>query len=146
MRASFLKENPIFFSRLGGEWYPPLTDAEGKPYYGYTEGEIATLQRYHRDFAAAGVHTHSIILDGGWIGENTYDYRVTDQQLAQLFEADPAGYVLPRIKLDAPLEWCRNHPEEVFVYTLGKGLGAEEIAALVGTRAQNGWQYKMPEW
>ena len=90
MNAQFLKENPIFWSRLGGEWYPPLFDPDGKPYYGYTEGQIPTLQRYHRDFAAAGVHTHSIILDGGWIGEDTYDYRVTDLQLKQLFEADPS--------------------------------------------------------
>ncbi len=146
MNAQFLKENPIFWSRLGGEWYPPLFDPDGKPYYGYTEGQIPTLQRYHRDFAAAGVHIHSIILDGGWIGEDTYDYRVTDLQLRRLFEADPAGYVLPRIKLDAPLEWCRNHPEELFVYAPGKGLGAAEIAALVGTPAQDCWQYDVPEW
>jgi hypothetical protein len=30
--TDFLKENPIFFSRLGGEWYPPLFDPDGKPY------------------------------------------------------------------------------------------------------------------
>ena len=105
---AFLKDNPIFWSRLGGEWYPPLFDPAGKPYYGSTEGEIATFQRYHRDFAAAGVHVHSIILDAGWRGENTFDYRVTDLQLKHLFEADPDGFVLPRIKLDVPLDWCRT--------------------------------------
>ena len=144
--ANFLRNNPIFWSRLGGEWYPPLYDPEGKPYYGNSDEENRTYQRYHRDFAAAGVHVHSIVLDRGWIGENTYDYRVTDQQLAQLFEADPEGYVLPRIKLDVPWDWCRNHPEELFVYTSGKGLTAPEIAALVGTPAQDCWQYKVPEW
>ncbi len=143
---AFLKDNPIFWSRLGGEWYPPLFDPAGKPYYGSTEGEIATFQRYHRDFAAAGVHVHSIILDAGWRGENTFDYRVTDLQLKHLFEADPDGFVLPRIKLDAPLDWCRNHPEEVFLYARGKDLSREEIAALVGTPAQSYWQYKVPEW
>lgn len=144
--TSFLKENPIFWSRLGGEWYPPLYDPQGKPYYGVTEQEARTYQRYHRDFAAAGVHTHSIVLDRGWVGEGKFDYTVTDLQLAQLFEADPDGYVLPRIKLDAPVDWCRNHPEEVFVYASGKGLSREEIAAKVGTPAQNHWQYKVPEW
>ena len=142
----FLKENPIFWSRLGGEWYPPLYDPQGKPYYGNTEEENRTYQRYHREFAAAGVHVHSIVLDRGWPCEGSYDYRVCDQQLQLLFEADPDGYVLPRIKLDAPWDWCRNHPEEVFVYTLGKGLSTEEIAALVGTSAHDCWQYKMPEW
>ena len=142
----FLRERPVFWSRLGGEWYPPLYDPDGKPYYGYTEGQIPTLQRYHRDFAERGVHIHSIILDGGWIGEDTYDYRVTDLQLKHLFEADPAGYVLPRIKLDAPLEWCRNHPEELFVYAPGKGLSRDEVRALVGTPAQDFWHYKVPEW
>ncbi len=142
----FLKESPVFWSRLGGEWYPPLYDSEGNPYYGKTEEKIRTCQRYHRDFAAAGVHVHSISLDRGWPCEGTYDYRVTDLELAQLFEADPDGYVLPRIKLDAPLEWCRNHPEEVFVYAKGKGLSREEVGALVGTPAQNFWHYKVPEW
>ena len=142
----FLKENPIFWSRLGGEWCPPLFDPQGRPYYGKTEEKIQTCQRYHRDFAAAGVHVHSISLDRGWIRENTYDYRVTDLQLQQLFEADPDGYVLPRIKLDVPIDWCRNHPEELFVYTGGKGLSREEIAALVETPAQNYWHYKVPEW
>ncbi len=144
--TSFLKENPIFWSRLGCEWYPPLFDPEGDPYYGYNGVEIATMQRYHRDFAAAGVHTHSIILDRGWIGEGKFDYRVTDQQLRQLLEADPEGYLLPRIKLDAPLDWCRSHPEDVFVYANGKGLTEAEIAALVGTPAQSYWQYEVPEW
>ncbi len=142
----FLKENPIFWSRLGGEWCPPLFDPQGKPYYGKTEEKIQTCQRYHRDFAAAGVHIHSISLDRGWPAENTYDYRVADLQLQQLFEADPDGYVLPRIKLDVPIDWCRNHPEEVFVYANGKGLSTPEIAALVETPAQNYWHYKVPEW
>ena len=144
--TDFLKEYPIFFSRLGCEWYPPLYDPAGKPYWGYTDAEVKTLQRYHRDFAAAGVHTHSIILDGGWTHEGKFDYTATDLQLAQLFEADPDGYVLPRIKLDAPLDWCRNHPEDVFVYANGKGLSPEEISALVGTPSQSYWQYKVPEW
>ena len=81
----FLKENPIFWSRLGGEWYPPLYDPEGKPYYGNTEEDIHTYQRYHREFAAAGVHVHSIVLDRGWPSEGVYDYRVCDLQLKQLF-------------------------------------------------------------
>ncbi len=144
--TSFLKENPIFWSRLGCEWYPPLYDPAGKPYYGRTEEDILAFQRYHRDFAAAGVHIHSIILDCGWIGEGKLDYTVTDLQLKHLLEADPGAYVLPRIKLDAPLEWCRNHPEDVFVYAGGKGLAKAEIAALVGTPAQSYWQYKVPEW
>ena len=126
--TSFLKENPIFWSRLGGEWYPPLYDKEGNPYYGQSAEDIALKQRYHRDFAAAGVHLHSFVLDRGWPFEGKYDYTVTDQQLKQIFEADPDGYILPRIKLDAPLEWCQNHPEEVFVYMTGKGLSREEIA------------------
>ena len=146
MKGQFLKDHPIFWSRLGGEWYPPLYDPQGNPYYGWTEEEISTMQRYHRDFAAAGVHTHSMILDAGWCAENSYDYRVTDMQLRHLFEADPDGYVLPRIKLDAPLDWCRNHPEDVFLYANGKGLSAGEIAALVGTPSQSYWQYKVPEW
>ncbi len=146
MSVEFLKEAPIFFSRLGVAWRPPLFDPSGKPYYGYTKEEIPELQRYHHDFAAQGVHTHSIILDSGWHGEELYDYRVTDLQLQQLFEADPDGYILPRIKLDVPLDWCRNHPEEVFVYANGKGLCASEIAALVGTPSQAFWQYKVPKW
>ena len=143
---SHLKENPIFFSRLGAEWYPSLYTPDGKPYYGYTDAEIKTLQRYHRDFAAAGVHTHSIILDCGWKGIDCYDYTVTDLQLAHLFEADPDGYVLPRIKMDPPLDWCRTYPEEVFLYANGKGLTREQISALVGTPSQAFWQYKVPEW
>ena len=143
---NFLRDNPIFWSRLGGEWYPPLYDPEGKPYFGSTEEEMRTYQRYHRDFAAAGVHTHSIVLDRGWIGEGKTDFTVTDLQLKLLFEADPEGYVLPRIKLDAPIDWCRNHPEEVFVYVSGKGRTAKEISELVFTPAQNCWQYAVPAW
>ena len=145
-KTKFLKDNPIFFSRLGVEWYPALYDPEGKPYFGYTDKDISEIQRYHRDFAAAGVHTHSIILDMGWISVDKYDYTVTDLTLKNLFDTDPDGYVLPRIKMDAPLDWCRKYPEEIFIYANGRGLSRNEIADLVGTPSQSFWQYNVPEW
>ena len=39
--------------------------------------------------------------------------------------------LIPRIKLDPPYDWLKNHPEEVFVY-YGGPRTAEEISAMVG--------------
>jgi len=146
-KVQFLKDNPIFWSRIGGIWAPALRTTEGKPYFDFNYNlGIKEYQRFHRDFKAAGVKVYSALFDLGWIDADTYDYSFADLTLDRVFEADPDGYFMPRIKLDAPVGWCRKYPEEVFVYNSGRELSLEEITELIGSPKQPFWHVKVPEW
>lgn len=129
------------------KWMPALRSPDGEPYINFNNNlGFSEYKRFHRDFKEAGVKVYSAILDLGWTDVDTYDYTVTDMILDNVFEADPDGYFLPRIKLDAPVGWCRKYPEEVFVYGYGKGLSLEDIKERIETPEQKYWHVKVPEW
>lgn len=136
-----LKKQPVFWSRLGFPYDPPLKDRDGRPLV-FTENFDKQLDT-HRDFVKAGVKIHTSILHLGWMGVDEYDYSLTDRVLASVFSAGEDIYYIPRIKLNVPIDWCRLHPEEVFVYEGGPQT-AEEIAALVGTEKQDYLGYEAP--
>lgn len=137
----FLKNNPVFYSRLGFGYDPPLKNELGKPLV-FTED----LDRYastHRMFAAKGVNIHSCLLHAGWMGVDEFDYSLTDRVVEALFHDNPNAYYIPRIKLNVPVDWCRENPEEVFVYYEGPR-DAESIRALVGTEKHDWLGYNAP--
>ncbi len=136
-----LKNQPVFWSRLGFPYDPPLKNGDGKPLV-FTENFDKQLST-HRDFIKAGVRIHTCILHLGWMGVDEYDYSLTDRVLESIFSAGDDIYYIPRIKLNVPIDWCRLHPEEVFVYEGGPQT-AEEIAALVGTEKQDYLGYEAP--
>ena len=137
----FLKDNPVFWSRLGFCYDPPLKNALGKPLV-FTEN-LDKYAKFHHDFAKAGVKIQTCILHSGWMGIDEFDYSLTDRVLDSIFADDPDSYFIPRIKLNVPVEWCRKYPEEVFVYYEGPR-DAEDIRALVGTPRHDWLGYEAP--
>lgn len=133
-RIRFLRENPFFWSRMGFCYDPPRANAKGEQIV-FSE-DFAYYRKTHDAFRDAGVFLHTTILHSGWVGDGEYDYRLTDRTLAALLEDNPDILYMPRVKLNAPPDWCLSHPEDIFVYTAGPRTAAE-IAALVGTEKQD---------
>lgn len=149
-----LRTTPLFWSRLGFCYDPPLYHENGERIvFNSTYSEAKT----HADFTRAGVEIHTCILDSGWVGVDTYDYTLCDRVLKEVFEVGKAAYFIPRIKLNASVDWCRENPSELFVYLEGPR-DVEQIRALVGTPRHdylgyeskvgyynaNGWQDTRP--
>lgn len=137
----FLKKNPVFWSRLGFCYDPPLKNKEGRPLV-FNE-DLEKFAKTHRSFAKAGVKIHSSVLHLGWVGVNEYDYSLTDRVLDAIFKDNPDIYYIPRIKLNVPVDWCYENPEDVFVY-YGGPKTAEEIKRLVGTEKHDYFGYEAP--
>ena len=80
-RLSLLGKNPVFFSRLGFCYDPPLKNAEGRPLV-FTE-DLSRYGKYHESFAEIGVHIHTCILHCLKMG--TRDQSCSDQCAFQYF-------------------------------------------------------------
>ena len=129
-----LKNNPVFWSRLGFCYDPPLPDEKGQPLV--FQPDFTYQLKIHDDFSDSGIKIHTCILHSGWVGVDKYDYSLCDKVLEGIFKSGKTRYFIPRIKLNVPIDWCRENPEEVFVYENGPQT-AEEIRALAGTLKQD---------
>lgn len=125
-----LRDTPFFWSRLGFCYDPPRAGKDGKQII--FSRDFDEYKRVHRDFANAGVKFHTTILHSGWIADNTYDYTLTDETLDAIFDGNSDIYYMPRVKVNVPPDWCKNHPEDTFVYYFGPRK-ANEIASLACT-------------
>ena len=146
MDKVFLKQNPTFFSRLGFCYDPPLLDENGEPIV--FSKNFEKYAKFHKDMLNAGVNIQTCIVHAGWVGVkngvNQYDYSLTDKTLDALQGIGEDAYLLPRVKLNVPVEWCRENPEEVFVYPEGPRT-ADQIKELVGTLRQDWLGYNSPK-
>lgn len=129
-----LRTEPFFWSRLGFCYDPPRYNSNGTQLI--FSDDFPSYRRFHDQFTDCGVRNHTVILPTGWNGDGRFDYRLTDRVLHALLDGNSQIQVLPRIKLNVPIDWCRNHPAEVFVYE-GGPQSEREIAALVDTPAQD---------
>ncbi len=77
------------------------------------------------------------------MGIDAYDYSLTDRTVEAIFRDNPDTYYIPRIKLNVPVDWCRENPEELLVYWEGPR-DKEEIRALVGTEKHDWLGYNAP--
>ena len=139
---NILENQSIFWSRLGMEPSPTRYDENGK-LVEYGE-DYQLFARYHRDMYDAGIKLHTSILHSGWVGPDRYDYTITDRTLESIFNALPedACYI-PRVKLDAPGEWARQNPGELFVYYGGCD-DPEYIRSRVGSPEHDLLGYEAP--
>ena len=153
--VKFLRDNPVFWSRLGFCYDPPICDENGEIIvFNKNFSEYTVV---HDSFADAGVKIHTCILHSGWVGVDKFDYSLCDKVLENVFASGKVEYFIPRIKLNVPVDWCLAYPTEVCVYEDGPR-DAEGIKALVGTEKQdwlgyesrdgyynaNGWQDTRP--
>lgn len=138
----YLKTHPVFWTRLGFCYDPPISDETGAPLV--FNKDFTPYMRYQRTFADAGVKVFTSILHSGWVGVDTYDYSLADRVVEAVFRDLPedACYI-PRIKLNPPIDWCRENPAELFVYEEGPR-EEEAIRALVGTLKQDILGYEAP--
>ncbi len=137
-----LRENPIFWSRLGFCYDPPIKDENGEPVVFCKN--FKKYESLHKNFSDNGIKLHTSIVHLGWMGEDEYDYSLTDKTLETIFQVDEEILFIPRIKMNVPNDWCYNNPEEVFVYENGPRT-AEEIRALVNTEKQDWLGYDAPD-
>ncbi len=139
---SILANNSIFWSRLGFESDPPRYGGDGKLVeFG---GDYERFAQYHRDMYEQGVKLQTGILFSGWVGPDKYDYTLTDCTRDALFAVLPedACYI-PRVKLNAPVEWSKIHPEELLVY-YGGNSDPEYIRLRVGSLEHDLLGYEAP--
>lgn len=136
-----LKNDLIFWSRLGFGYDPPLFDEDGhEVLFNDTLSEVA----FHKRFYDKGIRTFSFIVSSGWVGNNRFDYTVTDKVLDAAVSVGPEVRLLPRVKLNPPVEWCAAHPEELFVYYDGPRK-KEAIRRIVGTPEHDYIGYDAPD-
>lgn len=123
-----LASETAFYSKLGFTYDPPRFDRNGELIRFYSTEK---MMEYHRNMFKRGIRLHSSLLFSGWIGDNRFDYRETDRVLAAVASLGPAVRYLPRVKFNAPLDWGKNHPEELCVYFDGPR-DRESIRAIAG--------------
>ena len=139
----YLKNHPVFFSRLGFCYDPPLMGEDGRPVV--FSRNFAKYAGYHKAMKEAGVNVHTCILHNGWVDVDTYDYSLCDEVLDALFSACGREIlVIPRIKLNPPASWCRAYPEDTFVYFDGPR-DRESIRTLAGGLRQDWLGYPSPK-
>lgn len=131
----YLRNEPFFWSRMGFCYDPPRFDKNNEQIV--FSKKFDKFRKFHDDFKKAGIKYHTTIVSSGWVGDGVYDYRLTDRTLDELLKDNPDILYMPRVKLNAPPEWCKNHPEEVFVYEKSKHLTVEEISEKCGTLEQD---------
>ncbi len=141
MDLRILRDNPVFWSRLGFCYDPPIADENGEPLV--FDKNFARYTKWHDEFSDAGVTIHTCILHSGWVGVDRYDYSLCDKTLDALFASGKTKYFIPRVKLNVPVDWCAAHPEDICVYDNGPR-DREGILALVGTLRHDWLGYESP--
>lgn len=139
MDTRILRDNPVFWSRLGFCYDPPILDENGEPLV--FDKNFSRYTKWHDAFSDVGVNIHTCILHSGWVGVDRYDYSLCDQTLDALFASGKTKYVIPRVKLNVPVDWCAQFPEDVCVYDNGPR-DRESIRALVGTKKHDWLGYE----
>ena len=123
-----LRETPLFLTRAGWTYHPPVLDENGRFLYGFPEYDafIEICQRFYD----AGVRVFLSNLPVGWIDEDKYDFSSLDETLDRLFAALPDALYIPRLRLDPPFAWMEKHPEEICVFE-GESTDPQVIKELV---------------
>lgn len=141
MDSQILRNSIIFWSRLGMGYDPPVIGDDGLP---VLYDESFREFEFHRSMYKNGIRVHSFILNSGWIGDGKYDYTVPFRIMDKAVNIGEDVLLIPRIKLNVPIDWCYNHPEEVFVYHNGPQT-VPEIKKLVGTSEHDYLGYEAPD-
>ena len=88
----FLRNHPVFWSRLGMAYQPPRYDESGNLVL--LSPQFDQFRKYHDQFADIGVEIHSHLLNSGWVGPNTYDFSLCDRTLDEIFASGKVKYLI----------------------------------------------------
>jgi hypothetical protein len=114
--AHLLSRNGMPEIHIDGSVFPPIL------FFGNVEGERnqqRVLSQVRRA-ARAGVHLYSTLIELPCpLSEATHALDEIDNRLRALLEADPAGYVMPRIVFIPARGWKREYPTDIATYTDG---------------------------
>ena len=73
-----------------------------------------------RRAAAAGIHLHSVLVDLPCpLSDSSHALQEIDERLRAVLEADPEGYVMPRIVFVPARGWKREYPTDIATYADG---------------------------
>ena len=96
-----------------------------------------------RDFAAADIDLFSIVLwswkaprdgcDEWWLGPGRYDFEPIDRRIRAVIDANPGAMIMPRIKLNPPDWWLKQHPDDV-------SLRADGVSGRGASLASRAWE------
>lgn len=101
---------------INGETYPPIL------FFGSVEGqkEARRVTSEIQRAAQSGIHIHSTLVELTCpLPPDDSVYEVVDSRIETLREADPKGYILPRIVFVPAAGWRRQYPNEVNHYADG---------------------------
>jgi hypothetical protein len=114
--ARLVTRHGIAEIQINGVTYPPVF------FFGNldTSPDSRRVVSQIKKAASAGVHIHSTIIElpSPLPPEGTF-YETTDERIRLLLDADPNGYVIPRIVFLPAPGWRKQYPNEIIHYADG---------------------------
>ncbi len=110
-RLDIIKNEPAFWSRVGFAEDPTRFDENGNISFYDKDWDI--FLKEHKSFFDKGIKLHTFIIHNGWVGVNRYDFSAVDKTLEAIVSIDEGILLMPRIKLNPPIDWCFENPTEV---------------------------------
>lgn len=99
---------------IDGKVYPPMY-ATIRTING-TENVID--EEYYKKLGEAGIKVFFLICDTEWIKKGAFELFRNEAEI--LLRAVPDAYIVMRISMHAPPEWCDENPDETITYSDGK--------------------------
>ncbi len=99
---------------INGKPYPPMY-ATIRTINGQ---ETVFDEEYFKKLGESGIKVFFLICDTEWIKEGAF--LLFEEEAKRLLRAVPDAYIVMRISMHAPPEWCDENPEETITYSDGK--------------------------
>lgn len=110
-RLEILANEPLFWSRVGMAQDPTKLDSDGNILF--YDDNWEDFIKEHKNFLEKGVKVHTSIIHNGWVGVDKYDYSAADKTIEAICSISPEIMYVPRIKLNVPVDWAMENPEEI---------------------------------
>ena len=122
-RMKLLQDTPVFWSRLGIGYDPPMRDEQGR--WLLFSRDFEKYRYLHKSFYDIGVKVHSAVIPNGWFGVDDYFYKYLDEHVVITEEA--TNIIISCIRrLNEPLS--SDEEMEEYMNRTYNGLG--EIGAI----------------